>query len=59
MQNARFTESQIVEILKAVEGGRAVTNICREHGVSCVTFVQVEVKVRRQGRPGYPAHKRA
>ena len=29
MCKTRFTESQIVKILKAAEGGRAVTDLCR------------------------------
>lgn len=38
MRKARFTEFQIVKILKAAEGGRAVADICREHGISSATY---------------------
>ena len=30
MCNGRFTETQIVKILKEVEGGRQVKEVCRE-----------------------------
>lgn len=30
----RYKEEQIVRILKEVEGGKAVSSVCREHGVS-------------------------
>ena len=38
MRKSRFTESQIITILKAVEAGRTVKDICREHGVSEATY---------------------
>ena len=34
MRKSRFTETQIVKILKEVEGGRQVKEVCREYGVS-------------------------
>ena len=34
MKKSRFTESQIMEILKQVEAGTPVADLCREHGVS-------------------------
>ncbi|HBG47370.1 MAG TPA: hypothetical protein DDW94_10335 [Deltaproteobacteria bacterium] len=34
MRKSRFTESQIVAVLKQVGGGRTVKDVCREHGVS-------------------------
>jgi putative transposase len=37
MRKSRFSEYQIVKILRAVEGGRTVKNVCREHGVSSST----------------------
>ena len=34
MKKSRFTETQIVKILKEVETGRLVKEVCREYGVS-------------------------
>lgn len=44
MRKSKFTEYQIVKILKAVEGGRAVTDVCREHGVSSATYYKWKSK---------------
>jgi putative transposase len=38
MKKSKFTESQIIGILKSQEDGRSVTDICREHGISQPTF---------------------
>lgn len=38
MKKSRFTETQIVKILKEVEGGRLVKDVCREHGISDATY---------------------
>jgi len=38
MKKSRFTETQIVSILKQQEGGLSVKDICREHGLSEATF---------------------
>ena len=38
MKKTRFTESQIVKILKEYDGGREAKEICREHGISHATF---------------------
>jgi len=44
MRKSRFTESQIVGILKQVEGGRTATEVCREYGVSSATYYQWKSK---------------
>lgn len=37
MKKSRYTETQIVKILKEVEAGRLVKEICREYGISDAT----------------------
>ncbi len=38
MKKTRFTETQIVSILKQQKNGLATKDICREHGISEATF---------------------
>ena len=38
MKKTKFTESQIIGILKEQEAGKKVAEICRTHGVSQPTF---------------------
>ena len=38
MKRRKFSESQIVAILKQVEAGRKVADVCREHGISMPTY---------------------
>lgn len=38
MKLSRFTDSQIIAILKQAEGGSPVPELCREHGISSATF---------------------
>lgn len=38
MKTSRFTESQIIAVLKQAEGGAPVPELCREHGMSSATF---------------------
>ena len=38
MKKSRFKETEIFAILKQVEGGRHVRDVCREHGISEATY---------------------
>ena len=38
MKKSRFTESQIVAILKEADGGLKVAEVCRKHGISQPTY---------------------
>jgi len=38
MKRSRFTEEQIIAILRAQESGAATTDVCRQHGISSATF---------------------
>lgn len=38
MKTSKFTDSQIMAILKQAEAGTPVPALCREHGMSSATF---------------------
>ncbi len=38
MKKSRFSDSQIIAVLKQAEAGSSVPDLCREHGVSTATF---------------------
>jgi putative transposase len=44
MRKSRFTDSQIMAVLKRAEGGEAVPELCRELGVSSATFYKWRAK---------------
>jgi len=44
MKKARFTETQIVNILKLADSGLKVEEICRQNGISNATFYNWKAK---------------
>ena len=44
MKRSRFTDSQIMAVLKQAEAGTPVPDLCREHGVSTATFYKWHAK---------------
>ncbi len=38
MKKSRFSDSQILAVLKQAESGVPVPELCREHGISSATF---------------------
>ena len=44
MKKSRFTDSQIMAILKQNESGVPVAELCREHGMSAASFYKWRAK---------------
>jgi putative transposase len=44
MKRSRFTEEQIIGILKAQEAGAKTAEVCRKHGISEATFYNGKAK---------------
>ena len=44
MKQSRFTEEQIIGVLKQGEGGMKTAEICRQHGVSAATYYKWKAK---------------
>ena len=44
MKTSKFTDSQIMTILKQAEAGSPVSELCREHGMSSATFYKWRAK---------------
>jgi putative transposase len=44
MKKSRYTDGQILAILKQAEAGTAVPELCREHGMSSAAFYKWRAK---------------
>lgn len=44
MKKSRFTDSQIIAVLKQAEGGTPVPELCRSTGISSATFYKWRAK---------------
>ncbi len=44
MKRSRFSEEQIIAILREQESGVATAEVCRKHGVSSATFYKWKAK---------------
>ena len=44
MRKSRFTDAQVIEMIKEQEAGMATTEVCRRHGLSPATFYKLKAK---------------
>ena len=44
MKRSRFTEEQIIGIIKEHENGLPASDICRKHGISSASFYKYKAK---------------
>lgn len=44
MRKSRFTEAQIIGMLKEQEAGMPTAEVCRKHGLSPATFYKLKAK---------------
>jgi putative transposase len=45
MKNERFSDAQIMAVLKQAQGGVPVSELCREHGMTSASFYKWRAKL--------------
>jgi transposase-like protein len=59
MKRSRFSEEQIIAILREHEAGVKTDEVCRKHGISSATFYKWKAKYWGHGYLGRPASEGA
>ncbi|WP_420028605.1 transposase [Klebsiella pneumoniae] len=57
IRKARFTEHQIIAVLKSVEAGRTVKDVCREAGISEASYYNWKAKFGGMEASQSPIHR--
>jgi transposase-like protein len=50
MKKSRSAEARIMGVLRHATGGVPVVELCREHGMSSASLLQMAIQIRRHGR---------
>ena len=58
MKPSRFSQHQISWILKEVDPGQKVSDVCRQHGISQSTLLSMEEQIWRTRSLRAPKNKR-
>jgi len=53
MKKSRYSDRQIIGILKQAKAGTSVPDLCREHGMSSASFLQMAIQIWRHGYSHY------
>ena len=56
MRKSKFSETQIIAILKAVEAGKTVRDVCREHEISDATYYKWKTNTAAWKPPTFAAY---
>lgn len=57
MKISRFSDSQIIALLKQAEDGSPIPELCRDHGISSTTFCKWRSKFGGMDTSLMPRHK--